>query len=142
MQDVEFRPLQFVVYVEAETPTQKEPTVKFMLLFAANENEWMNMEPDQRDEAIRRIGQWFGEQAGAGHIVEGRRLQGKTTARTVRLGAAGRSRRAAVTDGPFVEAKEAIGSYAIVEATDMDGAIAIAASWPAGGAVEVRPVAE
>jgi hypothetical protein len=116
--------------------------MKFMLLFAANEDEWMEMDSDQRDAAIGRIGQWFGEHARSGRIVEGRRLQGRTAARTVRLGPAGRSSRAAVTDGPFVETKEAIGSYAIVEAADMDEALAIAESWPAGGMVEVRPILE
>jgi hypothetical protein len=47
-----------------------------------------------------------------------------------------------VIDGPFVEAKEAVGSYAVVEVAGEAEAIAIAKRWPAGGIVEVRPVAE
>jgi len=47
-----------------------------------------------------------------------------------------------VTDGPFVEAKESVGSYAVVEVADRDEAIAVAKTWPAGGLVEVRPVDE
>lgn len=116
--------------------------MKYMLLFAADEDEWMEMDPGEREAAIGRIGQWFGEQARSGRIVEGRRLQGRASARTVRLGPAGRSSKAAVTDGPFVEAKEAIGSYAIVEAADLDEAVTVAESWPAGGVVEVRPLME
>jgi len=46
------------------------------------------------------------------------------------------------TDGPFVEAKESVGSYAVVDVTDRDDAIALAKTWPAGGLVEVRPVDE
>lgn len=111
-----------------------------MLLFIADEDEWMTMPPDARDEAIAGIGRWFTEHARAGRIVEGRRLQGKAAARTVRLGPAGRSRKPRVTDGPFVESKEAIGSYAIVETPRMEDALAVAQSWPAGGAVEVRPL--
>jgi hypothetical protein len=111
-----------------------------MLLFAANEDEWTTMPPDERGEAIARIGQWFGEHARAGRIVEGRRLQGRAAARTVRLGPAGRSGKATVVDGPFVEAKEAIGSYAIIEVEGPEEALAVAESWPAGGMVEVRPV--
>ena len=49
-----------------------------------------------------------------------------------------------VTDGPFVGTKEAIGGFFVVEAEDLDAAIALAVRVPAarlGGAVEVRPVA-
>ena len=48
-----------------------------------------------------------------------------------------------VTDGPFVSTKEAIGGWFVVEAEDLDAAIAIAARVPAarlGGALEIRPV--
>jgi hypothetical protein len=41
-----------------------------------------------------------------------------------------------------VEAKEAVGSYALVDVMDREAAIAIASSWPAGGLVEVRPIDE
>jgi hypothetical protein len=46
------------------------------------------------------------------------------------------------TDGPFVGAKEAVGGWFILEADDIDAAIAVAARVPAaryGGAVEIRP---
>src|SRR5512132_3572076 len=46
------------------------------------------------------------------------------------------------TDGPFVEIKEAVGGYAVLEADDLDAAIELAARVPAaryGGAVEIRP---
>jgi hypothetical protein len=50
-----------------------------------------------------------------------------------------------VTDGPFVEIKEAIGGYAFYEADDLDAAIAVASRIPAarmGGAIEIRPLVE
>jgi hypothetical protein len=47
-----------------------------------------------------------------------------------------------VTDGPFVETKETLGGYYMIEAADLDAAIAIARQVPMspGGGVEVRPV--
>jgi hypothetical protein len=49
-----------------------------------------------------------------------------------------------VTDGPFVETKEAVGGFFVLEAEDLDAAIEVAAMVPAarlGGAIEIRPVA-
>jgi hypothetical protein len=53
--------------------------------------------------------------------------------------------RTLTTDGPFIEAKEALGGYYLYEADDLDAAIEVAARIPAarmGGAIEVRPVVE
>jgi hypothetical protein len=50
-----------------------------------------------------------------------------------------------VTDGPFVEMKEAVNGFLIVEADNLDAAIELASNVPAarmGGAVEVRPIVE
>ena len=47
-----------------------------------------------------------------------------------------------VTDGPFLETKEGLGGYYLIEATDLDEALAIAKQvpYPAGGGLEVRPI--
>jgi hypothetical protein len=116
--------------------------MRFMLVFYADEDEWMALPEDERTAAIGRIGAWFGRRSQEGHIVEGHRLAGKREATTVRLGPAGRREKPFVTDGPFIETKEAIGSYAVIEVPDRAAAIAIAQSWPGGGAVEVRPLQE
>jgi hypothetical protein len=113
-----------------------------MLLFFADEDAWMALPEEERAAAIARIGDWYSEHARAGRIVEGWRLAGRGQASTVRLGRAGRSGKPFITDGPFAETKEALGSYAIIEAPDRETALAIAASWPGGGSVEVRPVME
>jgi len=47
-----------------------------------------------------------------------------------------------VSDGPFAETKETVGSYAVVEVRDEAEATAIAERWPAGGIVEIRPIAD
>jgi hypothetical protein len=63
----------------------------------------------------------------------GNALQPTATATTIRGGV--------VTDGPFAETKEALGGYYLIEAADLDEAIAIAKQCPAKyGAVEVRPI--
>jgi hypothetical protein len=46
----------------------------------------------------------------------------------------------AVTDGPFVEGKEMVGGYAIVDVPDLDAAIRLASSWPAPDTLEIRPL--
>jgi hypothetical protein len=116
--------------------------MRFMLVFYADEGEWTALPAEERTDAVASIGAWYGRHFQEGHIIEGCRLAGKQEATTVRLGTAGHSKKPLVTDGPFIETKEAIGSYAVIEAHDRAAAVAIAASWPGGGAVEVRPVVE
>ena len=118
--------------------------MRYLLMFYADEDAWMALPEAERNDAISGIGRWFGQLAAAGTIIDGKKLQGgKRATTTVRLGRIQRSgERPIVTDGPFVEAKESVGSYAIVEAKDRDEAIEIATTWPAGGLVEVRPLEE
>jgi hypothetical protein len=116
--------------------------MKYMLLFFADEDAWMEVSEEARAAAIGQVGAWYGHHAQAGRIIEGRRLAGKSTATTVRLGPAGKSAEPTIMDGPFIEAKEVIGSYAIVDAGDLDEALTMAKSWPGGGAVEIRPVVD
>jgi hypothetical protein len=74
-------------------------------------------------------------------VIGGEALQPVQTATTVRV----QDGQTLLTDGPFVDAKEHLGGYCLVEADDLDAALDIAARIPAarmGGAVEVRPVAE
>jgi hypothetical protein len=56
--------------------------MKCMLLFCADEDAWGALPEEERNAAIASIGAWFGEQAAAGRIIEGRRLAGKSSART------------------------------------------------------------
>ena len=74
-------------------------------------------------------------------VVGGEQLQPVETATTVRV----ENGQTLLTDGPFVDAKEHLGGYCLVEAEDLDAALEIAARIPAarmGGAVEVRPLVE
>jgi hypothetical protein len=74
-------------------------------------------------------------------VVGGEQLQPVETATTVRV----QDGEALLTDGPFVDAKEHLGGYLLLEADDLDAALELAARIPAarmGGAVEVRPLVE
>lgn len=77
----------------------------------------------------------FAEQVGqhGGTIVGGDALEPTATATSIRSDV--------VTDGPFIETKEALGGFYLIEARDLDHAIEIAKLCPAQfGGVEVRPV--
>lgn len=111
--------------------------MKYVMLLCYNE------ETSGRSEAevglyYERIMTWWKEQVDAGRIVDGEQLQAPSTATTVRHTKDG----PLITDGPFMEAKETVGGYAVVEVPDLDAALAMAKSWPWGGTVEIRPVVE
>jgi hypothetical protein len=74
-------------------------------------------------------------------VVDGAQLRPTETATTVRV----ERGEMLLTDGPFMDAKEHLGGFLLVEADDLDVALDIAAQIPAarmGGAVEVRPLVE
>ncbi|MDP9093635.1 MAG: YciI family protein [Actinomycetota bacterium] len=71
-------------------------------------------------------------------MVGGNALQPTSTATSIRPDGSGGF---TVTDGPFTETKEALGGYYLIEATDLDEAIATAKQVPAKfGGLEVRPI--
>lgn len=94
---------------------------------------------EERAEAFGRIIEWFTKHRSDGTIVETHQLQEPHTATTVVLDRG----QASMIDRPLLEAKEAIGGYAIVEVPDLDAALDLARSFPMpDGKVEVRPIVE
>ena len=75
-----------------------------------------------------------------GTYVAGEALQPTVTATTVQV----RDGQTITTDGPFAETKEAFGGFYIIEAPDLDAAIASAARIPGArvGSIEVRPIVD
>jgi hypothetical protein len=112
---------------------------KYMLLIYGNEADFSNPTAEQWDSMMKAHGafaQAVAEQGGT--IVSGDALAPTATATSVRNGAAGDQ---TVTDGPFVETKEALGGFYVIEAADLDQALAFAKLCPApGGGIELRPV--
>ena len=76
----------------------------------------------------------------SGHYIVSDALQRTGTARTIRV----RAGNASTTVGPFVETKEKLGGFFLIEAKDMDEACAVAARFPPArvAVLEVRPVQE
>jgi hypothetical protein len=76
----------------------------------------------------------------SGHFVGANRLLPPATATTIRV----RNGKVSATDGPFVETKEQLGGYYVIEASDLNEAIQVAAKIPGArlGCVEVRPIAD
>jgi hypothetical protein len=94
----------------------------------ADEKVWGEVHDAHRD---------FAESAGDA-LAGGNALEPSTTATSIRTSMSGE---VTVTDGPFAETKEALGGYYLIEAADLDAAIAVAKQVPARfGGVEVRPV--
>jgi hypothetical protein len=122
--------------------------MKYMLMFAGSEeyfDAFRAFPEDVQKAALARVDTWSKENVAAGRLVEGHRLQPSSTATTVRLqhGQDGMPNgKALVTDGPFIDAKERIGGYVIIDVPDLDAAISMAKTWPAGGTVEIRPLAD
>jgi hypothetical protein len=110
---------------QGDTPTPRDPEA------------WGTLTQDQQQQVFADY-KAINEHAG---VTPGVGMDTPETATTVRV----QDGRTLTTDGPFAELKEAIGGYFVLEAADLDEAIAIAARVPAarlGGAVEVRPVQE
>jgi hypothetical protein len=99
--------------------------------------QWDSL-PEERKQAI---GAAYGKISETEGVTPGVWMAPPETATTVRV----KDGETLITDGPFVEIKEAIGGYLIYEADDLDAAIALATQIPAaslGGAIEVRPLVE
>ena len=89
---------------------------------------------------FEQIGAWVRKWREAGKIQAGGEELGLTRdAKTIRPGADGRP---VVTDGPYLELKEVVGGFLVLETEDIDEAVAIAAEWPSlsgSSSIEVRP---
>ena len=109
---------------------------QYLILIYEDETSWATAAPGVRDEIMKEH-ITFGEKH-AGVLRGGNALHPTGVATSVRGESSGSF---AVTDGPFAETKEALGGFYLVEAADLDEAIAVAKDVPARfGGVEVRPV--
>ncbi len=111
---------------------------QYLILIYADEAQWAGATPEENAQLTKEHME-FGQRH-AGVIRGGNALQATSTATSVRPGPDGG---ATVTDGPVAETKEALGGYYLIEAADLDQALAVAREVPARfGGVEVRPIWE
>jgi hypothetical protein len=108
----------------------------FLFVYRRGTEAYRKLTPEEMQQQMQRWQDWITEGVQKGWMInygdglkeEGRVVNGKKV----------------VTDGPFVEAKEIVGGYSIVQAENLDAAAEIAKGCPvllAGGKVEVRPLA-
>lgn len=114
--------------------------MRYLLLIYGEESGWQNLSEEELapildeywalDDALRESGNFLASEP----------LEPTATATSVRV----RDGKTVITDGPFAETKEQLGGFYLVQARDVDEAIAIAARIPSArtGTIEVRPIHE
>ena len=108
-----------------------------MLLIYSDENAWTEQE---REQCFKESVHLTQELNANGQYLGASPLQSVVKATSVRI----RDGKRLVTDGPFAETREQLGGYFLIEANDLDEAIAIAERIPTAykGTVEIRPIVE
>src|SRR3984893_11870101 len=112
--------------------------MQYLLMIYRNEAELVKRDATARQKVTAEYGAFTQTIIQSGNFKAGDGLQPTTTATTVRVG----DRKTLTTDGPFAETREQLGGYYLVEAKDLDTAVAIAARIPGArtGSIEVRPI--
>jgi hypothetical protein len=114
---------------------------KYLILIYGDEQQWAAMSPQEQQE-LDEGHRAFQAAAGAA-IVEAYQLEPAPTATSLRTDPAGRL---TTTDGPFLETKEALGGYYVLEASDLDEVIGLVSRLREVSAghsgVEIRPVVD
>jgi hypothetical protein len=112
--------------------------MKYLLLIYNNPATYEAMPEQERNAIFADVDRIMDELTRSGEFVGGQGLADPSQSKTVRV----RDGVPAVTDGPYVEAKEQMGGYLIVDCETAERAVEIAASWPDAKyfALEVRPI--
>ncbi|WAB84425.1 YciI family protein [Microcella daejeonensis] len=113
--------------------------MKYVIMFTTTPELDAEVPSEHAEQVYRRTYDWFGTHREV-MTESGAQLKPVSTATTVRHGGDG----PVVADGPFSEAKEAIGGFQVIDVPDLDAAIAVVKTWPLlelpGVAVEIRPI--
>jgi hypothetical protein len=117
---------------------QRELIMQYLLMIYRNEAELGQMTAADRQKVTAEYGAFTQSIIQSGHFKAGDGLQPTSTATTVRV----RDGKTLTTDGPFAETREQLAGYYLIDAKDLDTALAIAARIPGAktGSIEVRPV--
>ncbi len=112
--------------------------MQYLLMLYLDEAAWPKMTQAEREQGMAAYTAYTEALRGADVLRGSNRLQPTSAATTVRL-ADGKPQ---VLDGPFADSKEQLGGYYLIEAPDLDAALAWAARCPAAGhgVVEIRPL--
>jgi hypothetical protein len=124
--------------MSASQPIKGSKEMQYLLMIYQNEAENDKTDAAAGQKMMEEYGAFTQSIIQSGNFKAGDRLQPATTATTVRV----RDGKTLTTDGPFAETHEQLGGYYLIEAKDLDAALAIAARIPGSrtGSIEVRPV--
>jgi hypothetical protein len=111
--------------------------MKYMLMIYGNDEIWNTMSPDF-DQVVRETDAFNRRYAETGELLGAYGVLDQSEAKTIRV----RDGVPAVTDGPYIEAKEFLGSFSILDCESLERALEIAADYPGARlhAVELRPL--
>jgi len=114
--------------------------MRYLLTIYATEGAWESLPEAERQTHFNEYMALTADLKSSGKHLGGAPLQPVSTASTVRV----RNGKTVVTDGPFAETREQLGGFYLIDAEDLDEALAVAARVPGSrtGCVEVRPVME
>lgn len=112
--------------------------MKYVMLVYQDEGAAKAASEQLLAESLERFNKFHEEVAASGHLLDGTRLRHSDTATSVKV----REGETLTTDGPFIETKEQLAGFYLMDCVDLDEAISIAARIPtaASGAIEIRPV--
>src|ERR687894_408123 len=100
--------------------------MQYLLMCCFEEKRWDALPQAERDEIMRDYGELIQSVTKSGQYLAGAKLKPTSAATTVRE----KNGKPVITDGPFAETKEQLGGYHLIEAKDLDEALAIAARIP------------
>jgi hypothetical protein len=115
--------------------------MKYMLLTYLEEKAWLALSPEEQRAQMESCGPLIRKLVEQKKLLAGAPLHPTSTATTVRY----RDGKRLLTDGPFAETREQLGGYTILEANNLDEAIAIATGivgTSTMATIEVRPILE
>lgn len=115
--------------------------MKYMLLTYLDEKAWLSLSPAEQKRAMDECGPHVQKLLGTKKLLAGAPLHPTSSSTTIRH----RDGKRLLTDGPFAETREQLGGYAIIEATDLDDALAIASGFVSTSglnSIEVRPIVD
>jgi hypothetical protein len=112
--------------------------MQYLLTLYADESHFTKMTPEQQQQGLAAYMAYGRALSGAGVLLGSNRLRPSGTATTLRT----TDGKLQVLDGPFIDSKESLGGYYLIDAPDLDAALAWASKCPgvAHGAVEVRAI--
>jgi hypothetical protein len=112
--------------------------MKYMVLIYSSPQTWNALSQEERDEVAREVDELDRELIDSGELVTGSPLADPVQTKVVKF----RDGAAMITDGPYLEAKEHLAGFDILDCASMERALEIAARSPHArlDGVEVRPI--